>query len=186
MNARPCGELWSARETTLHDGRSPTDPRLGKKVVLLGSVAADLAERYFQTFGAGARCLGQYLPKVGFPEREAAEPRERSLLSQKPCYLQIGGRHFSAFRHALLRRMAEQLESRWKRRRGIGSVDDLLDDLQSGYEIPERERLAQACLAVIRCQGYVIGAAGHEENAEAALAAKPVRDRGAEAAIREV
>jgi len=187
MNARPCGELWSARgDHAPDDAGSPADPSLGEEIVLLGSVAADLAKRHFQTFGAGARCLGQYLPKVGFPEREAAEPRERSLLSQKPCYLQIGGRHFRAFRHALLRRMAEQLESRWKRRRGIGSVDDLLDDLQSGYEIPERERLAQACLAVIRRQGYVIRAAGHVEDTEGALAAKPVRDRGAEAAIREV
>jgi len=53
-------------------------------------------------------------------------------------------------------------------------------------EIPERERLPQAYLAVIRRQGYVIRAAGHVEDTEAALAAKPVRDRGAEAAIREV
>jgi len=82
--------------------------------------------------------------------------------------------------------MPEYLESRRKRRLGIFAVDDPLDGLQSGYEIPERERLAQACLAVIRCQGYVIRAAGHVEDAEATMAAKPVRYPGAEAAIRKV
>jgi hypothetical protein len=178
--------LVRPRDHAADDARSPADPSLDEQVVLLGPVPADLAKRDFHTFRTSARGLGQYLSQIAFAECEAAEPRERGLLPQKPCYLQIGGRHFGAFQHVLARRMPEQLEPRGKRWRGICAVDDLLDDLQSGYEIPERERLAQTCLAVIRRQGYVIGAAGHVEDTEAALAAKPVRDRGTEAAIREV
>jgi hypothetical protein len=178
--------LVRPRDHAADDAGSPAEPSLDQKVVLLGPIPADLAKRHLHTFRASARGLGQYFSQIGFPEREAAEPRERGLLPQKPCYLQIGGRHFRAFRHVLLRRMPEYLEPRRKRRRGIGAVDDLLDDLQSGYEVPERERLAQPCLAVIRRQGYVIRAAGHVEDTEATVAAKPVRDRGPEAAIREV
>jgi hypothetical protein len=54
-----------------------------QKIVLFGSVSADLAEGNVEAFGAGPRGLGQNLHQVPFAECEAAEPGDGRLLPEQ-------------------------------------------------------------------------------------------------------
>ena len=63
--------------------RIPAIPRFDDEVVLGFAVAANLCVRHAQALRANARCFGQDLFQVPFPESEAAEIRQRSLLTQE-------------------------------------------------------------------------------------------------------
>src|SRR6202043_1013652 len=78
-----------------HDGADnawmPPDPGFHKKIVLLGAVTANLAERDRHALGANASGFGQHSAKVTLAKSEAAECRKRSLLSQQPSDGLVGG-----------------------------------------------------------------------------------------------
>ncbi len=65
------------------DAELPAASGLDQKIVLGEAIAADFAEQYLQGGGADERGLGEHLAEVGFPEREAPERGQCSLLTQQ-------------------------------------------------------------------------------------------------------
>jgi hypothetical protein len=83
MNARPCGVLSPARETTwpMTPGCQP-NPASMRRSFPLGTVSADFAEGYAESFGANLRRFVQYLHQITLTKGEATEASNRCLLTK--------------------------------------------------------------------------------------------------------
>jgi hypothetical protein len=63
----------------------PANPGLHQKIVLLRPVSTYLRKRNVQALGADASSLRQHFVEIIFIKSEAAECRERGLLSTESC-----------------------------------------------------------------------------------------------------
>ena len=61
----------------------PAIPRFDEEIVLIYAIAADFCVGHAQALRTNARCFGQDLLQVAFPESKAAKLRKRSLLTQE-------------------------------------------------------------------------------------------------------